>query len=227
MGTMAARLYIMRLNVLFALLSASLWIALGTAANATDCPLLSALNATEHAALKQAAAEKGGYVFAFRHTARLKNGDVWTDTLSDAGKAEAERAGKIFAQLLGNKNVPSLVIQKHYEGKTRIARTRELFSGSHPYEEYKFNDLEDLLDQKNISREGNNTFVFANSIVMNKFCDGTASCQLGCMEGVVFTRKTDGRRGVCYRFYPAEWESRNAALPSWTEMDKKCGAGGR
>lgn len=209
------------------LIGVSVWMIAGTAANAADCTLLSALSATEHAELKQSAAEKGGYVFAFRHTARLKKGDVWTDTLSDAGKAEAERAGKIFAQLLGNKDVPAQIIQKHYEGKTRIARTRALLSGSHPHKEYKFNNLEDLLDQENIPTVGKNTFVFANSIVMNKFCDGTATCQLGCMEGVVFTRTADGQRGVCYRFYPAEWESKGAALPSWNETDKKCGAGGR
>jgi len=209
------------------LIGVSLWMALGTAANAADCSLLSALNATEHAAFKQAVMEKGGYVFAFRHTARLKDGDTWTDTLSDAGKAEAKKAGKIFAALLGSKDVPAQIFQKHYEGKTRIARTRELFSERHPYKEYKFNDLEAFLDQESMITESKNTFVFANSIVMNKFCDGTATCQLGCMEAVVFARTADGQRGVCYRFYPAEWESRGAALPSWNETDKKCGAGGR
>lgn len=204
-----------------------LWLAACAAAHAAECSSLSALGKAEHAALQNDAAEKGGYVFAFRHTARLKQGDVWTDALSEAGKTAAKEAGEIFDDLLDNKSVPALVIQKHYKAKTRIARTRALFAGSHPYKEYKFDDLEDLLDREAMSTEGKNTFVFANSIVMNKFCDGTATCQMGCLEGVVFKRTAKGQRSVCYRFYPAEWAAKGAASPSWDQTDKKCGSGGR
>lgn len=187
------------------------------------CRAVDSTNATDVAKFEQFRNEantNGGYVFAFRHANKYTPfGDG--KGLTEAGIAAAMTAHcKLFGAITQTNG--SRVLEMRYQKKPRVKITRVLVMegdgdsnhcpsqsnhNRHTSSQYnvEYFDGSDvfLKTRRNFSNSNNkNTFVFANSTVLNGV--GT---NIGLLEGVIFkaSEPPGSSNAVCFRFNPIDW----------------------